>query len=89
MAGQDGNDWRSTVAVAATDGYRVVFSWPELFNSPLGAQVLVLFERDGQALPAQEGRIALISRGDARIGPRHVRCLRSIDVRVLPAAKSD
>lgn len=90
LAKQDNNDWKSAVVVAtATDGYRVVFSWPELFNSPLGANVLVLFERDGQPLAAQEGRIALMSGGDQRLGPRHVRWLRTVEVRLLSAQPGD
>ena len=90
LAGQDNNDWKSAVVVAtATDGYRVVFSWPELFNSPLGANVLVLFERDGQALASQEGRIALISGGDQRLGPRHVRWLRTVEVRLFSKHAKD
>ena len=84
LAGKDRHDWKKSVVVAtASDGYRVVFSWPELFNTPAGASVLVVFERDGQPLGAQEGRIALVSGGDQRTGPRHVRWLQTLDVRVL------
>lgn len=84
LAAEGKNDWKASIVLAtASDGYRVAFSWPELFNSPLGPQVLVLFERDGKALDDQEGRIALISAGDQRSGPRHVRWLQSIEVRTL------
>ncbi len=78
------HEWKSLVVVAtATDGYRAVFSWPELVNTPVGDGVLVLFERDGQALDEREGRIALISGADRRTGPRHVRNLARIEVRAL------
>ena len=71
------------IVVAATDGYKVVFSWSELFNAELGDAVLVLFERDGKPLPAAEGPLALISGKDLRTGPRHVKWLQSIDVRQI------
>jgi DMSO/TMAO reductase YedYZ molybdopterin-dependent catalytic subunit len=80
----DHNDWKHTIVVAtATDGYRVVFSWPELFNSDAGTSVLVVFERDGQPLADREGHIALVSGRDLRTGPRSVKWLSRLDVRVL------
>jgi DMSO/TMAO reductase YedYZ molybdopterin-dependent catalytic subunit len=78
------NDWKHTVVLAtATDGYQVVFSWPELFNTEVGAGALLVFERDGQPLAEREGRIALVSARDLRTGPRSVKWLTRLDVRVL------
>jgi hypothetical protein len=61
------------IEAVATDGYRAVFSWGELFNSSLGDQVLVISTQDGKALDAAAGPLALRSLGDLRPGPRHVR----------------
>jgi len=72
---------RTYVVAAASDGYVAVFSWGELFNSPLGRGVLVAYERDGEALRDGEGRIALISLADERPGTRHVKWLSRIEVR--------
>ncbi|AGA91868.1 sulfite oxidase-like oxidoreductase [Thioflavicoccus mobilis 8321] len=72
---------KMAVIAKATDDYKVVFSWAELFNSPLGAGVVVYFEKAGQPLGDAEGRIALISTQDTRTGPRHVRWLNEIEVR--------
>lgn len=85
--GRDG--WKTLIVVAtATDGYRAVFSWPELANTPVGDGVLVLFERNGQPLPTREGAIALMSTTDRMLGARHVRNLAKIEVRsVLEAGK--
>ncbi|MFI4929324.1 MAG: hypothetical protein ACHP83_03750, partial [Burkholderiales bacterium] len=48
LAERDRFDWRKAVVVAiARDGYRAVFSWPELANTAAGAQVMVVYERDG------------------------------------------
>lgn len=71
------------IIATATDGYKVVFSWSELFNAELGDNVLVLFERDGKPLASAEGPLALISGKDIRTGPRHVKWLRSIEVRQI------
>jgi DMSO/TMAO reductase YedYZ molybdopterin-dependent catalytic subunit len=80
----DQNDWKHTVVLAtASDGYRVAFSWPELFNREAGSAVLVVFERDGQPLGDREGRIALVAGRDLRTGPRSVHWLTRLDVRVL------
>jgi DMSO/TMAO reductase YedYZ molybdopterin-dependent catalytic subunit len=72
---------RTYVVATASDGYQAVFSWGELFNTPIGRDVLVAFERDGLPLQDGEGRIALVSLADEKIGPRHVKWLSRIDVR--------
>lgn len=73
---------RSYVVASASDDYQVVFSWGELYNSPLGAGVLVVYEIDGAPLADSEGRIALQSLKDDRPGPRHVKWLSRVDVRI-------
>jgi DMSO/TMAO reductase YedYZ molybdopterin-dependent catalytic subunit len=81
---RDRFDWRKTVVLAtATDRYRAAFSWPELVNTEAGRQVLLVYERDGAPLDAREGPIALHAVGDLRSGPRHVRNLARIEVRIL------
>jgi molybdopterin-dependent oxidoreductase-like protein protein len=78
------DDWRRLYVVAtASDGYKAVFSWGELFNSRIGRGALVVFERRGKPVDDSEGRIALVSTEDDRIGPRHVKWLRRIEVRRL------
>src|SRR5215472_13829890 len=72
---------RTYVVAVATDGYQAVFSWGELFNTPVGRGVLVAYERDGAPLREGEGRFALVSLADERVGPRHVKWLSRIDVR--------
>ena len=69
--------------MTASDGYRTVFSWAELYLSPIGDGVLIVYERDGAALPETEGPLALVSLKDTRPGPRHVKWLRTIEVRAL------
>ncbi len=79
---RDHNDVKKTIIIAtATDDYKVVYSWSEIFNTPVGEGVLVFFEKDGKALPDDEGRIAMLSTKDLRTGPRHVKWLKSIEVK--------
>ena len=76
------HDWKSMVVLAsATDGYKVSFSWPELSNTAGGSGVLVIFERDGQALGEAEGRIALVAANDLNTGPRHVKWLSHVEIK--------
>ncbi|CBL44562.1 predicted oxidoreductase, molybdopterin binding [gamma proteobacterium HdN1] len=75
------NDVKKMVIVAtASDGYKAVFSWNELFNSPIGDGVVVFYAKGGLPLEESEGRIAMVSTQDTRTGPRHVRWLQRIDV---------
>ena len=57
-----------------------------MFNSPVGPKVLVAIERDGMPLRDGEGRFALVSLADARIGPRHVKWLNRIEVHRIEEA---
>jgi hypothetical protein len=45
--------------------------------------VLIVYERDGSPLSGDEGPLALVSHKDTRPGPRHVKWLQSIEVRVV------
>lgn len=67
----------------ASDGYRAIFSWGELFNSSTGEQVLVIHSQDGRPLTSEQGPLALRALADYRPGPRHVRNLCGISARGL------
>ncbi|HET8898820.1 MAG TPA: molybdopterin-dependent oxidoreductase [Rhodanobacteraceae bacterium] len=74
-------DARTLVVVArATDGYVVTFSWNELYNTTIGKDVLVAWEKDGKPLGPHEGQLLLISGQDIKTGPRHVRNLADIRI---------
>lgn len=84
LAESDRHDWKHSVVLASgSDGYVVVFSWPEIVNTESGNDVLVVFERDGQPLADREGRIALVPGHDTRSGPRSVHWLVHLQVRIL------
>lgn len=84
QAGYGGAEDRSArftwIEAMATDGYRAVFSWGEIFNASGGDQTLVITAQDGVALDAAAGPLALRALSDWRPGPRHVRNLCALVV---------
>lgn len=77
-------EFKRTVFIAVgQDGYIVTFSWHELFNTPVGENVLVAYECGGRMLDADEGAPILFSGSDTLPAPRHVKRLARIEARVL------
>ncbi|MFM0415552.1 molybdopterin-dependent oxidoreductase [Paraburkholderia aromaticivorans] len=77
-------EFKRTVFVAVGhDGYVVTFSWHELFNTPVGENVLVAYECGGRALDADDGAPILFSGSDILPAPRHVKRLARIEAHVL------
>ncbi|MFM0281050.1 molybdopterin-dependent oxidoreductase [Paraburkholderia sediminicola] len=77
-------EFKRTVFVAVGhDGYVVTFSWHELFNTPIGENVLVAYECGGHALDAEDGAPILFSGSDILPAPRRVKRLARIEAHVL------
>lgn len=77
-------DFKRVALVAEGEaGYRALFSWAELFNSPLGGGIVVAYATPAAPLPAKAGAFALLARHDLATGPRYVRGLHSIEVHKL------
>jgi hypothetical protein len=66
------------IECVATDGYKVVFSWNELFNSETGNHVMIITEKNGAPFSNQDDRIALVSPSDKATGRRYVKWLSKI-----------
>lgn len=64
----------------ASDGYKVVFSWNELFNSDMGNQVMIITEEDGKKADTIDDHIAILSPLDKNTGRRYVQNLQEIKV---------
>jgi len=62
----------------ASDNYKVVFSWNEIFNSAVGKSVYILTGHDGKPASALDNRIALVSPKDQMTGRRYVKGLQKI-----------
>ena len=64
----------------ASDNYKVVFSWNEIFNSATGKSVYILTGHDGKPASALDNRIAFVSPKDEMTGRRYVKGLQKIVV---------
>ncbi len=65
----------------ASDGYKVVFSWNELFNTPVGNEVYLVVGYDHQAGVQMPNRIALLSAGDEATGRRYLKGLKKMIIK--------
>jgi len=74
------------VVLKSSEGYQAIFSWHEIYNTAVGDQAIVTFEKNGKPLDEKEGAIAFISAGDYRPGPRRMRYLQRIEVHEIAAA---
>ncbi|MBF0509289.1 MAG: molybdopterin-dependent oxidoreductase [Deltaproteobacteria bacterium] len=75
------NDTKKMFIVAtASDGHKVVFSWQEIFNTSVGDGVMILTEKNGRPLDAENGWFDLLSAEDYFTGSRYVKGLRTIEV---------
>ncbi len=75
------NDTKKMLVVAASDdGYKAVFSWQEIFNSPNGERILVVLEKNGHPLYDGCGGVDLLSGRDHLTGPRYVRRLKTVEI---------
>lgn len=65
----------------ASDGYTVVYSWNELFNTAVGDTVYIVTEKNGKPASAMEDAILMISPKDFKTGRRQVKSLASVEVK--------
>ncbi len=66
------------IICVASDNYKVVFSWNEIFNSDLGKKALIIVSADGMQAENRDDRIALLSPSDHATGRRYVKGLQKI-----------
>lgn len=68
------------IVCIATDNYKVVYSWNEIFNSETGNHILVLLSFDPNPSKTKKGDIALITTSDYATGRRFVKGLNKISI---------
>jgi len=64
----------------ASDGYVLVYSFNEIFNTETGRNMYLVTEREGIDISAMETRILLLTTNDIRGGKRNMKCLSRIVV---------
>lgn len=68
------------IVCTASDNYKVVYSWNEIFNSETGNHILVLSAFDANPAKTEKGDIALITTSDWATGRRFVKGLTKISI---------
>jgi hypothetical protein len=64
----------------ASDGYKVVLSWNELFNNETGNNLFIVTEKEGKPIQEMDESILLISPKDFTTGRRYIKGLQKIVV---------
>jgi hypothetical protein len=87
-----GEAFNKTVAsyylvVEAADGYKAIFSWPEVDPSFTDRKMYIVTRRDGMPLSHKDGPFELIVPGEKRYS-RWVRQLKTLRVEPLPTASA-
>jgi hypothetical protein len=81
---KDHNDTKRMFIIASSDdGYATVFSWQEIFNTAVGEGIIVLLEKDGKIVYEGHGNVDLLSAKDFLTGPRYVKRLANIEIKML------
>jgi hypothetical protein len=62
----------------ASDGYKVTFSWNEIFNTEVGNHLFIVTQQDGKKLREMENRILVVCTTDFLTGRRHIKGLQRI-----------
>jgi len=64
------------------DGYKVVYSWNELFNTPIGDNVYIIMEKNGIKADKLDSSIQMASMLDFKTGRRYLHNLDKIVVSI-------
>jgi hypothetical protein len=69
------------IVCIASDGYQVVFSWNEIFNTDIGKGIILVTEADGQKTNSLSDRMTLLSAKDFATGRRYIKGLQKIIIK--------
>ncbi|MES2588957.1 MAG: molybdopterin-binding protein, partial [Bacteroidota bacterium] len=65
----------------AADGYKIVISWNEIFNTDAGNQMYFITEMDGKKLKDLDDKILFVATKDNSLGRRFIKGLKTISVK--------
>ena len=69
------------VLLTASDGYKNVYSWNELFNTEVGKHVYIITEMDGKTIDNMPDAIIAVSTCDINAGARYFKGLQQIAIK--------
>ncbi|MEP7167844.1 MAG: molybdopterin-binding protein [Bacteroidota bacterium] len=64
----------------ASDGYTIVYSFNEIYNTETGNNMYIVTEKDGKDVSEMENRILLLTTSDIKTGKRNIKGLANIVV---------
>lgn len=64
----------------ASDGYKLLYSFNEIYNTETGNNLFVVTEMDGKPIEEMENRILMLTASDIRGGSRNMKGLKEIVV---------
>lgn len=68
----------------AIDGYKIVYSWNEIFNSTTGDHLFLITDKEGKTLEEMEDRVLIVTANDINTGRRYIKNLQRIEVSRVP-----
>ena len=71
------------IILTASDGYKNVYSWNELFNTEIGNHVYVITQADGLPIAEMPDKILVLSLADINSGARHLKGLATIEIKKM------
>ncbi len=81
---KDHNDTKKMYVIASSDdGYATLFSWQEIFNTSVGEGIMIVLEKEGLPVYRKTGAVDLFSAKDFLTGPRYVKRLAHLEIRML------
>ncbi len=69
---------------SGADDYKVVYSWNELYNTPVGDQVYIVMEKNGVKAAQLPENIQMVSMMDFKTGRRYLHNLSKVIVSQVP-----
>lgn len=66
-----------------SDGYRVVFSWNEIYNTEVGNNFYLITKMNGDKIKDMSQRIMVISTADIKNKRRSIKWVKSIEVKQI------
>lgn len=66
--------------LVSADGYTLVFSFSEIYNTETGNKLFLVVEKDGQPIEDIQNSLLVLSTGDIKIGSRNMKWLEKIVV---------
>ena len=68
------------IVLIASDGYRVVLSWNEIYNTEVGNHFFIVSDMKGFSHFQQDHRVLFLSESDIKSGRRYIKGLQEIRV---------